>query len=107
MVLAAMAAGAALTSEPASAFDWWARPDLREHAYDPEHASALDRYYHYYYSPRGWYPYYNSGEWGRPQIKRFSGTLPPYYASWGRNNSRYHHVEWHRRHYGGHRRGDW
>jgi hypothetical protein len=104
--LAAIAAAFVLAAQSASAFDL-DRPDLRPHRFDPEHAAALDRYYRYYYDPRGWYPYYNSGEWGRPRIKRFRGTLPPYYGAWGATRWRYHHVEWHRKHYGGHRRGDW
>jgi hypothetical protein len=107
MALVAMTAAFFAISQSASAFEALHRPDLRRHHYDPGRAEALDRYYHYYYDPRGWYPYYNSGEWGRPYVKRFRGELPPYYASWGSNNRRYRHVEWHRRHYGGHRRGDW
>ncbi len=106
IVLAALMAAAVTTSQSASAFGL-DEPDLRYHHYDPGRVDALDRYYAYSYAPRGWYPYYNSGEWGRRYIKRFHGTLPPYYAAWGSTNRRYHHVEWHRRHYGGHRRGDW
>jgi hypothetical protein len=95
---------AVAVTSPALAFDLRS-PDLR---YRPYHRNdALERYYSYYYSPRGYYPYYNSGEWGRRTVRRFRGPLPPYYASWGAPNKRYYHVEWHRRHYGGHRRGDW
>jgi hypothetical protein len=107
MAVAAMAAGFCTVGQSAFAFDALHRPDLRYHEFDPYKAEQLDSYYHYYYDPRGWYPYYNSGEWGRPVINRFRGELPPYYASWGANKRRYRHVEWHRRHYGGHRRGDW
>jgi hypothetical protein len=109
MALAALTAGLCI-SQSASAFDLldrFERPDLRYHEFDPDKADALERYYHYYYDPRGWYPYYNSGEWGGPSINRFRGELPPYYASWGADKRRYNHVEWHRRHYGGHRKGDW
>ncbi len=83
------------------------RQDLRQHEFDPGRADALDDYYHYYYDPRGYYPYYNSGEWGPRRVNRFRGNLPPYYGAWGANKRNYRHVEWHRRHYGGHRRGDW
>jgi hypothetical protein len=101
MALVAIALTIPLAAQRASAFGLDS-PDLRYHQYHPQ----ADRY-PYYYDPRGWYPYYNSGEWGRPYISRYRGELPPYYAAWGSNNRRYHHVEWHRRHYGGHRRGDW
>jgi hypothetical protein len=104
MALAAIAAAALVASGPAGAFDL-DRPDLRYHEYQPD--DALERYYYYSYEPRGYYPYYNSGEWGPRYIRRFKGALPPYYAAWGSTNRRYHHVEWHRQHYGGHRRGDW
>jgi hypothetical protein len=107
MAVAAIAAVLCVSSQSASAFDALRRPDLRYHEFNPDKADALERYYHYYYDPRGYYPYYNSGEWGGPSIDRFRGELPPYYASWGSTKRRYHHVEWHRRHYGGHRRGDW
>ncbi len=104
MALVAIAAAAAVSSTPASAW-WWDSPDLRRHEYQPN--DALEQYYSYYYDPRGYYPYYNSGEWGGPIISRYKGPLPPYYEAWGSTNRRYYHVQWHRRHYGGHRRGDW
>jgi hypothetical protein len=108
MVLAAFAAASLMTSQPAAAFDIWNRPDLRYHEFDPDKARELDQYYGYFYDPRGYYPYYNSGEWGPPYIKRSrGGPLPPYYAAWGSSKWRYNHVEWHRLHYGGHRRGNW
>lgn len=71
---------------------------LRHTATDP-HA--------YQYSPRGYYPYYNSGYWGPARRARHNYHLPKYYAAWGSKRRGYRHVEWHRRHYGGHRRGDW
>ncbi|MCB1485634.1 MAG: hypothetical protein KDJ17_12155 [Hyphomicrobiaceae bacterium] len=63
--------------------------------------------YAYRYVPRGYYPYYNSGYWRRPYIDRAHFRLPKYYRAWGSSKRGYHHVEWHRRHYGGHRRGNW
>ncbi len=77
--------------QPAKAFDfgWEADP------------------YAYRYSPRGYYPYYNSGYWGPPRKKRFRGELPPYFAAWGAPDRYYRHVEWHNRHYGGHRHHHW
>ena len=63
--------------------------------------------YAYHYSQRGYYPYYNSGYWGPAHVHRQHNTLPHYYAAWGAPKHGYHHVEWHYRHHGGHRRGDW
>ena len=77
----------------------------------PRHHHGYVKYdcdpYAYRYEPRGYYPYYNSNYWGPPRIKRFRGHLPPYYAAWGAPRRGYHHVKWHMRHYGGHRRGHW
>jgi hypothetical protein len=90
----AMACGG-ITAEPASAF----HDHFRRGGYgDP---------YAYFYSPRGYYPYYNSGYWVKPRVRRYKGDLPPYYQAWGANKRYYHHGEWHYRMYGGHRRGDW
>ncbi len=105
IALGTIAAAAVFAGQPASAFDLFNEPDLRVRPYHRD--DALERYYSYYYSPRGYYPYYNSGEWGGPIIRRHKEPLPPYYGAWGAPNRRYYHVEWHRRHYGGHRRGDW
>lgn len=106
---------------PAAAF-FWDRPDtpegwgrlrtIRHWVYYPRYDHVYLTHpqtdpYSYRYRPRGYYPYYNSGYWGPPRVKRFRGALPPYYASWGSTNARYNHVLWHERHYGGHRRGDW
>lgn len=109
-------------SAPASAFDW-DRPDqprgwdrmrtIRHWVYHPRyrhiylHRSATDPY-QYHYAPRGYYPYYNSMYW-RPatKLRRAHNKLPPYYQAWGARKRGYKHVSWHRRHHGGHRRGDW
>jgi hypothetical protein len=101
LVAALMTSVVALS--PASATDL-ARPDLRPYSY---HRTYGPYPYAYFYEPRGWYPYYNSGEWGPRYKKRYKGVLPPYYAAQGANKRNYHHVEWHRFHYGGHWRGDW
>ncbi len=105
MTLTAIAAAALTVAGSASAFDLLNRPDLRDREYHRN--DALEQYYSYHYSPRGYYPYYNSGEWGGRIIRRSKLRLPPYYGAWGAPDRRYYHVEWHRRHYGGHRRGDW
>ena len=108
--------------EPAAAFDldrpdqpagWQRMRTIRHWVYHPNyrhfylHASATDPYL-YRYQARGYYPYYNSMYW-RPasKVQRARHTLPPYYAAWGAPKRRYHHVAWHRKHHGGHRRGDW
>ena len=117
MALAAITAAFVIVSQSASAFDLYS-PDKRggtgwsrengHWVYSSRYPRGyLNDRYSYFYDPRGYYPYYNSGQWGPPRISRFNGTLPPYYASWGSWKKNYYHVEWHRRHYGGHRRGDW
>jgi hypothetical protein len=113
--------GLAAAPEPASAF-FWDRPDqpagwghmrtIRHWVYYPRYNheylshDATDPYA-YHYSPRGYYPYYNSGYWGPAHVRRYRGSLPKYYAAWGAPRVNYHHVEWHNRHHGGHWRGDW
>ncbi len=122
LVMVATAIGLIVTATaPVSAFGW-DRPDQRanwgaerdgrhsgydrrdRHAYADHGFADPDTYR---YEPRGYYPYYNSEYWGAPRVRRFRGQLPPYYGSWGAPVRNYRHVEWHRRHYGGHRRGDW
>lgn len=114
--------GLIATSEPASAFGW-DRPDqtaywrdrgrvVRHWDHHPRYRHVYDGYavadpYAYRYIPRGYYPYYNSHYWRKVRIKRFRGHRPPYYKAWGSPRRGYRHVEWHRRHYGGHRRGNW
>ncbi|MEQ1717706.1 MAG: hypothetical protein ABL907_17300 [Hyphomicrobium sp.] len=109
-------------STPAAAFHW-DRPDqpagwghmrtIRHWVYYPRYNHVYLRHgvtdpHAYRYVPRGYYPYYNSNYW-RPayKVRRNHHHLPPYYAAWGAPKRGYRHVEWHRRHYGGHRRGNW
>lgn len=91
---AAISLLAAALSEPSNAFDW----GVSGSGPDP---------YAYSHTPRGYYPYYNSGYWGPPRVKRFRGELPPYFAAWGAPDRHYRHVEWHDRHYGRHRHHHW
>jgi hypothetical protein len=62
----------------------------------------------YEFSPRRYYPYYNSGHW-RPtyelRYRRYHyrpyASLPPYYKAWGYPTRYYYgHRKWHRRHHG-------
>lgn len=106
-MLALAVAGASFVAlaVPASAADF----GYSEHPRRFHRAPVSEEYdpYAYVYEPRGYYPYYNSGYWGPPRIKRYSGTLPPYFAAWGDDRPDYYHTEWHQQHYGGHRRGNW
>ena len=123
MALAVTAAslGVIALAQPASAF-FWDRPERpagwghihtihdRDDTSRSNHKYLADDDtdpYAYQPSPRGYYPYYNSGYWAPPRIHRYSGPLPEYYSAWGYPHADYYHVEWHNRHYGGHRRGDW
>ena len=98
--------------QSASASGWARERTVHHWVYYPRYHHvyvshrAIDPY-GYSYTPRGYYPYYNSHYWGAPRIKRFRGVLPPYYAAWGAPRRHYRHVKLHRRHYGAHRRGDW
>jgi hypothetical protein len=113
--------GMVAAPQPASA-TFWDRPDqpagwghvrtVRHWVYYPRYRHVYVKHtttdpYAYRYAPRGYYPYYNSGYWGGPRIKRFRGHLPPYYEAWGTPRRGYNHVQWHRRHHDGHPRGDW
>jgi hypothetical protein len=115
VAIASLGMVAAPQSASATDFGRADRPAVRSHVHPVRHSVhrhvyvdyAYDDPYAYSYTPRGYYPYYNSNYWGPPRIRRFRGHLPPYYAAWGAPRRDYHHVEWHNRHYGGHRRGDW
>lgn len=63
--------------------------------------------YAYYHTPRGYYPYYNSGYW-RPTVElrwrraccRPVAALPPYYQAWGYPKRHHvHHRKWRHRHH--------
>ncbi len=121
IALAIVSLGAVAAPQSASAFHWkradqpagWGTTrSVRHWVYRPRYQHSYLTHddpsrYQYHYSPRGYYPYYNSHYWGARRIQRFKGHLPPYYAAWGSPLRKYRHVEWHNRHYGGHRRGDW
>ena len=98
------------TAEPAG---WGRMRTVRHWVYHPRYQHVYHNHtatdpYAYRTEPRGYYPYYNSNYW-RPAhtVRRNRHHLPPYYAAWGAPKRGYRHVEWHRRHHGGHRRGDW
>lgn len=115
MLAAVLALGLA-SPRPAEATGWhrtgepvgWGR--MRAIRHWANHTDAAADPYAYRYEPRGYYPYYNSGYWrparemraARPHFK-----LPKYYKAWGHPNRHYKHVEWHLKHYGGHRRHQW
>lgn len=121
VALAILSLGSVATPHSAGAVHW-DRPDqpsgwgrlrtVRHWVYRPHYNHVYLQHqatdpYAYRYQPRGYYPYYNSGYWGPPRVKRYRGPSPSYYAAWGAPRRNYHHVEWHNRHYGGHRRGNW
>lgn len=121
VALFGLLSAATASSTPASAFDW-DRPDqpagwghvrtVRHWVYYPRYNHVYVRHaatdpYAYRYVPRGYYPYYNANYWRPAHVVRRHYHLPKYYQAWGSPKRGYHHVEWHRRHYGGHRRGEW
>lgn len=124
--LLALAAAAVclVTASPndASAFHRDRTPDGWKHEHAVRHWVYYPRYHHYYlyngstdpyayrYEPRGYYPYYNSALW-KPRkcvpLRRAHFKHPTYYKAWGATKKRYHHVDWHVKHHGGHPRWDW
>jgi len=111
--LAAEGPAAAFLDRPDQPANWDRIPTVRHWVYHPRyrhiylHSSATDPY-EYQYIPRGYYPYYNTAYWRTHyRVHRAHNVLPPYYKAWGAERRNYHHVEWHRMHYGGHWRGDW
>lgn len=128
LALAAGIAGLTLASAaPATAFgchtscppEGWGKSRVVRHwVYYPRytHVCNVDPYA-YQYSPRGYYPYYNSGYWTSAATARRRArahyyhwnTQPPrfrYYRYWG-GPARWNHTEWHRRHHGFHHRWHW
>jgi hypothetical protein len=98
--MAALLLAAVSAPEPAAA-GW----DRHDPYYDP---------YFYYPSPRGYYPYYNSGQWRsaremrwKRQMSRRHYAYPQYNPAWGHPVYMYRNRAWHRRHHGGHHIGHW
>lgn len=88
------------------------------HRYKPRFVHVTYRDYSdryaYRYEPRGYYPYYNSGQWRptaelryRRYCRRQGVVLPPNYGAWGYPVRGYQHRAWHRRHHGGIWIGHW
>jgi len=72
--------------------------------------------YAYRYSPRGYYPYYNSGYWSSAGYVRarnlehyynWIDIRPPYFEAWGHPRKDWNNREWHARHHGYIRRHRW
>lgn len=101
--VAAFAATQLASAAPASAFgcDLWTR-------------GTLDECYNYRPAARGYYPYYNSGQWRsakemrvRRRMSRWHYEYPQYNPVWGHRVDNYRHYDWHARHHGRHRHGHW
>jgi hypothetical protein len=72
--------------------------------------------YAYRYSPRGYYPYYNSAYWSparyvrernRARYYHWIEARPPYFKSWGHPRKDWHQRRWHAEHHGYIRRHHW
>ena len=81
-----------------------------------EHYEFKPDRYAYRFSPRGYYPYYNSGYWAPARYIRershahyydWIEVRPPYFSSWGAPRKHWNHREWHARHHGRIRRHHW
>ena len=125
LALAALVGFSAAPIEPAAADGMKdgrkASPVRKHHADDagqhPGHRYAFEPDpYAYRYSPRGYYPYYNSGYWAPARYVRERNHMhyyhwidvrPPYYKSWGHPRKDWNHREWHDQHHGRIRRHHW
>jgi hypothetical protein len=123
---AALVGLAAVQTDEAAAFGgdrdrpagWGTVRDVHHWAYYPRyrHVYHVDPYA-YRYSPRGYYPYYNSGYWVPSEVIRKRDHLHyhhwnvqapryKYYQSWG-YPKHWHHQEWHQQNHGRHHRWHW
>lgn len=97
----------------------WGRARAVHHwVYRPRYVHVIhEDPYSYRYSPRGYYPYYNSGYWASAGYIKARNRLhynvwnrePPrfrYYKSWGYPKPWNHHA-WHKAHHGRHHRWHW
>ena len=98
---------------------WGKTHHIKHHVYYPRyvHHYKVDPYA-WYYSPRGYYPYYNSGYWGsahyikwrnREHLNVWTQQHPryKYYKAWGYPKPHWNHREWHHAHHGRHHRWHW
>jgi hypothetical protein len=112
-------AGLVLVSAVPAAADGTSEAKARyAHRY-PRHAYAFKvDPYAWNYSPRGYYPYYNSGYWGSASYIKWRNrehlnvwnTQPPYfryYKAWGYPRRHWDNREWHAEHHGFHHRWHW
>lgn len=125
LLAAALALVGLALAVPASADGIKEKPDgygkvrhIKHHVYYP-------RYVHHYkvdpyawrYSPRGYYPYYNSGYWGSASYIKWRNRehlnvwnrQPPYYRyykAWGYPRD-WNNRAWHAEHHGRHHRWHW
>jgi hypothetical protein len=101
--LAAFAASQLATAPAANAFGC-------EHF----HRGSLDDCYGYRPAHRGYYPYYNSGQWRSAKEMRWKRRharlhfrYPQYNPAWGHPVDNYNHYEFHSRDGHRHRLGHW
>lgn len=94
----------------------------KPHHAKPHHHAHYGHYYKvdpfaWHYSPRGYYPYYNSGYWGPASYIKWRNRehlnvwnqQPPYfryYKAWGYPRD-WDNREWHYREHGRHRPWHW
>lgn len=111
-------------SAPAAADGVKEKPEAKAKAYYGHRHHAPTAYYFkedpyaWRYSPRGYYPYYNSGYWGSASYMKWRNRehlnvwnqQPPYfryYKAWGYPRKNWDQHAWHARHHGRHYRWHW
>lgn len=91
------------------------RSVARTYAHNQRYMFDVDPYA-YRYSPRGYYPYYNSSYWSSARYVRERNVAhyydwidirPPYFQAWGHPRKGYQHRRWHAEHHGYIRRHRW
>lgn len=112
------------TAVPVAADGMKEKSEARGKVRHPHHNYYARHVHHYkvdpyawYYSPRGYYPYYNAGYWGPASYIKWRNrahlnvwnTQPPhyrYYKAWGYPRD-WHNRHWHHKEHGRHHFWHW
>ncbi len=115
VAVAGFSAGASHEAAADGMKDRSKRTVVRKMAASEQYVFDVDPYV-YRYSPRGYYPYYNSAYWSPPKYVRARNVAhyykwiqerPPYFKSWGHPREDWDNAAWHAEHHGYIRRHHW
>ena len=114
LALAALIGFGSAPIDRAAADGMKSKPVVRKH--HVHHYDIKPDPYAYRFSPRGYYPYYNSGYWAPARYVRERNHMhyyhwievrPPYYQAWGHPRKHWNQRAWHEKHHGYIRRHHW